>query len=71
MISLYFQSIYISRIVEGGQAAKDGKLQVGDKIVSVSKRNMSLTRKCHNHALQINPWHHEEETQNTDSHNTK
>lgn len=32
---MFFQAIYISRIVEGGQAARDGKLQVGDKILSV------------------------------------
>lgn len=35
-VIVYFQSIYISRIVEGGQADRDGKLQVGDKILSVS-----------------------------------
>lgn len=29
------QAIYISRVVEGGQAYRDGKLQVGDKIISV------------------------------------
>ena len=31
---------------------------------------MSLTRKCHNHTLQTNPWHQQEETQNTNSHMT-
>ena len=30
------QAIYISRVVEGGQAHRDKKLQVGDKILSVS-----------------------------------
>ena len=27
-----------------------------------------MTRKCHYHRLQTNPWHREEETHNTDSH---
>ena len=27
-----------------------------------------MSRKCHNHRPQTNPWHHEEETQNTDTH---
>lgn len=30
------QAIYISRITEGGAAAKDGKLRVGDRVISVS-----------------------------------
>ncbi|XP_024086270.1 protein lap4 isoform X1 [Cimex lectularius] len=30
------ESIYISRITEGGVAEKDGKLQVGDRIVSIN-----------------------------------
>ncbi|KAK9505211.1 hypothetical protein O3M35_009308 [Rhynocoris fuscipes] len=30
------ESIYISRITEGGAAEKDGKLQVGDRIVSIN-----------------------------------
>ena len=29
-----------------------------------------MTKKSHNHRLQTNPWHYEEETQNTGSHNT-
>ena len=29
-----------------------------------------MTRKYHNHTLQTNPQHHEEETQNTNSHTT-
>ena len=36
VLLLYLQAIYISRIVEGGQAARDGVLHVGDKILSVS-----------------------------------
>lgn len=31
----YSQAIFISRITEGGAAEKDGKLQVGDQVVSV------------------------------------
>lgn len=34
MLSL--QAIYISRITDGGVAQKDGKLLVGDKVMSVS-----------------------------------
>uniref|UniRef100_A0A069DXR8 PDZ domain-containing protein n=1 Tax=Panstrongylus megistus TaxID=65343 RepID=A0A069DXR8_9HEMI len=30
------ESIYISRITEGGAAEKDGKLQIGDRIVSIN-----------------------------------
>jgi len=33
---LLLQSVYISRVNEGGPAAIDGKLAVGDRIVSVS-----------------------------------
>lgn len=29
--------VYISRIAEGGVAHKDGKLQLGDKVISVCK----------------------------------
>lgn len=29
------QGIYVSRITEGGVADKDGKLQIGDRIISV------------------------------------
>jgi len=31
-----FQAIYVSKITEGGVAEKDGKLLVGDKVISVS-----------------------------------
>ena len=31
-----FQSIYISRVTDGGIAEKDGKLKAGDRIISVS-----------------------------------
>lgn len=33
---MFPQAIYISRITEGGAAAKDGKLLVGDRVISVS-----------------------------------
>lgn len=35
-------SIFISRITEGGVAQRDGKLCVGDKVVSVRPRHFSL-----------------------------
>ncbi|KAL1123176.1 hypothetical protein AAG570_002263, partial [Ranatra chinensis] len=37
-------SIYISRITEGGAAEKDGKLQVGDRIVSINGVDMEGAR---------------------------
>ena len=43
MILCVFQSIYISRVTEGGAAEKDGKIQVGDRIVSVSTDDCSLS----------------------------
>lgn len=33
---IHLQSIYISRVTEGGVADRDGKLAVGDRIISVS-----------------------------------
>lgn len=36
------QAIYISRITEGGVADRNGKLQVGDKVVSVSKQKEDI-----------------------------
>lgn len=30
-------SIYITKIIEGGAAHKDGRLQIGDKLMAVSK----------------------------------
>ena len=32
-------SIYVTKIIEGGAAHKDGKLQIGDKLLAVSIRN--------------------------------
>lgn len=31
-------SIYVTKIIEGGAAHKDGRLQIGDKLVAVSNR---------------------------------
>lgn len=39
LLLLFSQSIFISRITEGGAAEKDGKLQVGDQVISVCKHN--------------------------------
>lgn len=35
-------SIYVTKIIEGGAAHKDGKLQIGDKLLAVSIRNIVL-----------------------------
>jgi hypothetical protein len=32
-------SIYVTKIIEGGAAHKDGKLQIGDKLLAVSTRS--------------------------------
>lgn len=37
-----FQAIYVSRITEGGVADRNGKLQVGDKVVSVSEQKKMI-----------------------------
>lgn len=29
-------SIYVTKIIEGGAAQKDGRLQIGDKLIAVS-----------------------------------
>ncbi|XP_060558342.1 protein scribble homolog, partial [Ruditapes philippinarum] len=44
-------AIYISRIVEGGQAARDNKLQVGDKILSIN--GVDLTDARHDQAVNL------------------
>lgn len=31
-------SIYVTKIIEGGAAHKDGRLQIGDKLLAVSRR---------------------------------
>ena len=53
----------------GPSLANDGPLIVVHVFESYlpSSSFQSMTRKYHNHTLQINPWHHEEETQNTNS----
>ena len=38
-----------------------------EQIMIISKKQVSMTRKGHNHRLQTNPWYDEEETQNTDA----
>ncbi|XP_060556221.1 protein scribble homolog [Ruditapes philippinarum] len=40
----FLEAIYISRIVEGGQAARDNKLQVGDKILSINGVDLTDAR---------------------------
>lgn len=47
LISILFfllQAIYISRITEGGVAEKDGKLMVGDRIISINGVDLSGAR---------------------------
>ena len=38
--------------------------------VIISKQQVSMNRKYHNHTLQTNKWYCEEERQNTNSHKT-
>ena len=45
-MAFILQSIYISRVTEGGVADRDGKLAVGDRIISV--RPKSNTNVFHN-----------------------
>ena len=40
------------------------------KFSKIFEKQASLARKCHNLRPQTNPWHREEETQNTDTHST-
>lgn len=35
-------SIYVTKIIEGGAAHKDGRLQIGDKILAVSSEYCSF-----------------------------
>ena len=44
------------------------KKAVDQITINIKHKQVCMTRKCHNHTLQTNPWHHEEETQNTYSH---
>lgn len=34
-------SIYVTKIIEGGAAHRDGRLQIGDKIIAVGERPRS------------------------------
>ena len=36
-MTISLQSVYVSRIMEGGPAEKDGKLKIGDHVISVSQ----------------------------------
>lgn len=40
------QGIFISRIAEGGAAHRAGTLQVGDRVLSVSRARYGLTNEC-------------------------
>jgi hypothetical protein len=40
---LAFQAVYVSKITEGGATEKDGKLFVGDKVISVSVNFLSTS----------------------------
>lgn len=44
-------AVYISRITDGGVADKDGKLLVGDRVVSIN--GVDLTGASHNHAVNM------------------
>lgn len=33
-------SIYVTKIIEGGAAHKDGRLQIGDKLLAVRKQSI-------------------------------
>lgn len=50
---LSLQAIYISRITEGGAAAKDGKLLVGDRVISVSISFLHVLRDLYVHFLHL------------------
>ncbi len=38
------ESVYISKIAEGGPASRDGKLQVGDRLVQVRHEEAPVAR---------------------------
>nr|4AMH_A Chain A, DISKS LARGE HOMOLOG 1 [Homo sapiens]4AMH_B Chain B, DISKS LARGE HOMOLOG 1 [Homo sapiens] len=42
-------SIYVTKIIEGGAAHKDGKLQIGDKLLAVN--NVALEEVTHEEAV--------------------
>lgn len=42
-------SIYVTKIIDGGAAQKDGRLQVGDRLLMVSMTNLNaiyLAKNC-------------------------
>ena len=39
-------------------------------MTTVKDQKVSMSRKCHNHTPQTNPWHREEEAPKTNSHTT-
>jgi len=46
-LSVIFQGVFISKIADGGTAERDGRLQVGDKVLSVRTRKMITDSKLH------------------------
>ncbi|KAJ8798366.1 hypothetical protein J1605_001491 [Eschrichtius robustus] len=46
-------SIYVTKIIDGGAAQKDGRLQVGDRLLMVSVNNYSLEEVTHEEAVAI------------------
>lgn len=44
-------AVYVSRITEGGVAQKDGKLAIGDRVVSIN--GVDLTGATHDHAVTL------------------
>ena len=44
---MIFQGVFISKIADGGTAERDGRLQVGDKVLSVRTRKMITDSKLH------------------------
>lgn len=40
-------SIYVTKIIEGGAAHKDGRLQIGDKLLAVRLSGLMITAAPH------------------------
>ena len=56
---------------------KSHALQIAQELVpplflekAGDKKQVSITRKCHNHGTQANPWHREEEVYTTETYTT-
>ena len=47
---LMFQGVFISKIAEGGTAERDGRLQVGDKVLSVRTRTKYMELRARTNA---------------------